>query len=68
MSYQDFIEVRPGKRSGKPCVKGTRITVYDVLEWFADGMSQDEIIEDFPHLTPEQLDACLAYAAERNIT
>ncbi|MFT6734318.1 MAG: hypothetical protein ACJAS9_002518 [Polaribacter sp.] len=65
MNYQDFIEITPGKRSGKPCVKNTRITVYDVLGWLANGMSRGEIIEDFPELTREQIQACLAYAAER---
>jgi len=65
MNYQDFIEITPGKRSGKPCVKNTRITVYDVLGWLANGMSREEIIEDFPELTREQIHACLAYAAER---
>ena len=65
MNYQDFIEITPGKRSGKPCVKNTRITVYDVLGWLANGMSREEIIVDFPELTREQINACLAYAAER---
>jgi len=65
MNYQDFIEITLGKRSGKPCVKNTRITVYDVLGWLANGMSRKEIIEDFPELTREQIQACLAYAAER---
>jgi len=65
MNYQDFIEITLGKRSGKPCVKNTRITVYDVLGWLANGMSREEIVEDFPELTREQIHACLAYAAER---
>ena len=65
MNYQDFIEITLGKRSGKPCVKNTRITVYDVLGWLANGMSRKEIIEDFPELTREQIQACLAFAAER---
>ena len=65
MNYQDIIEIIPGKRSGKPCIKNTRITVYDVLGWLASGMSQAEIIKDFPELTNEHLQACLAYAAER---
>ncbi|VAW60529.1 hypothetical protein MNBD_GAMMA08-1250 [hydrothermal vent metagenome] len=65
MSYQDVIEITAGKRSGKPCIKNTRITVYDVLGWLANGMSQDEIIEDYPELTPAHIQACLAYAAER---
>ena len=52
-------------RSGKPCVKGTRITVYDVLEYLAGGMSEDEILKDFPDLTQEDIRACLAFAAAR---
>ncbi|MBM3801844.1 MAG: DUF433 domain-containing protein [Acidimicrobiia bacterium] len=55
--------VNPGVRSGKPCVKGTRITVYDVLEYLAGGMSQDEILSDFPDLAREDIRACLAFAA-----
>ena len=65
MDYKDYIEITPGKRSGKPCVKGTRITVYDVLGWFAQGMTRDDIREDFPELSAEQVQACLAYAANR---
>jgi len=65
MNYREHIEIIPGKRSGKPCIKGTRITVYDVLEWLALGMSQQEIIEDYPELTVEQIMACLSYAADR---
>lgn len=65
MNYQHFIEIVPGKRSGKPCIKNTRITVYDVLGWLANGGSQQEIIEDYPELTIEHIQACLAYAAER---
>lgn len=65
MNYQDHIEIVAGKRSGKPCVKGTRITVYDVLGWLANGRSIDEIIGDYPELNREQIQACLAYAAER---
>lgn len=65
MSYQDYIEITPGKRSGKPCVKGSRITVYDVLGWMATGLTTDEIIDDYPELSSEQIQACLAYAAER---
>ncbi len=65
MNYQDIIEITPGKRSGKPCIKNTRITVYDVLGWLASGMTKKEIIKDFPELTPEHIQACLAYAAER---
>ncbi len=65
MEYQNFIEIIPGKRSGKPCIKNTRITVYDVLGWLANGMSQQEIIEDFPELSQADIQSCLAYAAER---
>ncbi len=64
-NYQDHIEITPGKRSGKPCIKGTRITVYDVLGWLAQGMSNGEILNDFPELNPNQIQACLAYAAQR---
>jgi len=65
MNYQDAIEITPGKRCGKPCIKNTRITVYDALEWLANGMSQDEIIDDYPELTTAHIQACLAFAAER---
>ncbi len=65
MNYQDYIEIIPGKRSGKPCIKGTRITVYDVLGWLASGMSTEDIIEDFPELNQQQIQSCLQYAAER---
>jgi uncharacterized protein (DUF433 family) len=59
------ITVEPGKRSGKPCVRGLRITVSDVLEYLASGMTEAEIIADFPELTSEDVRACLAFAAER---
>lgn len=65
MNCRDYIEIEPGKRSGKPSIKGTRITVYDVLGWLAHGMSVAGILEDFPELNTEQIQACLAYAAER---
>lgn len=65
MNYQDYLEITPGKRSGKPCLKGTRITVYDVLAWLAQGMSQEEIQEDFPEVQLEHIQASLAYAASR---
>jgi uncharacterized protein (DUF433 family) len=64
MNYQDYITIEPGKRSGKPCIRGLRITVYDVLEYLASGMTQTEILEDFPDLTAEDLRACLAFATE----
>jgi uncharacterized protein (DUF433 family) len=65
MNYQDIITLEPGKRGGKPCIRGMRITVYDVLEYLASGMSQQEILDDFPYLTEEDIRACLAYAADR---
>ena len=65
MNWQGRISVSPGVRSGKPCVKGTRITVYDVLEYLAGGMSENQILADFPDLTREDIRACLAFAAAR---
>jgi len=65
MRFEDFIEIRPGVRSGKPCFKGTRITVYDVLEYLAGGMTEQELLEEFPALTPDHLRAALAFAAAR---
>ena len=62
---QDRITVEPGQRSGKPCVRGMRITVSDVLEYLASGMMEAEILADFPDLTTEDIRACLAFAAER---
>jgi uncharacterized protein (DUF433 family) len=65
MNYKDRITMEPGKRGGKPCIRGMRITVYDVLSYLAAGMTYDEILEDFPYLTKEDILASLAYAAER---
>ena len=65
MNWQERISVNPLVRSGKPCVKGTRITAYDVLEYLAGGMSEDEILGDFPDLTRDDIRACLAFAAAR---
>ena len=65
MSWQDRITVTPGIRSGKPCIRGTRITVYDVLEYLAGGMTQAQLLGDFPDLTMEDIRACLAFAASR---
>lgn len=65
MDYRSIITVEPGKRGGKPCIRGMRITVQDVLEYLAGGMSQEEILADFPELTPEDIRACLAFAADR---
>ena len=63
--YSSIIKLNPEVRFGKPCVRNTRITVYDVLGWLAAGMSNEEIVEDFPELTVEDIKACLAYAADR---
>jgi uncharacterized protein (DUF433 family) len=65
MDYRKVITIEPGKMGGKPCVRGMRITVYDVLDYMASGMSEDEILHDFPDLTREDLRACLAFAADR---
>ncbi|MEX0647944.1 MAG: DUF433 domain-containing protein [Balneolaceae bacterium] len=65
MNWQNYITVNSSIRSGKPCVKGTRITVYDVLEYLAGGMREEEILADFPDLTREDIRACLAFAAAR---
>jgi uncharacterized protein (DUF433 family) len=63
--WRDLITMEPGKRGGRPCVRGMRITVYDVLSYLAAGMSEREILDDFPYLTADDIHACLAYAAER---
>ena len=63
--YRDIITIEPGKRSGKPCIRGMRITVYDILEYLASGMTEAEIFEDFSELTLEDIKACLAFAADR---
>lgn len=65
MDYRDIITIEPGKRSGKPTIRGMRITVQDVLEYLAGGMTEDEILADFPELTREDILACLAFAANR---
>jgi uncharacterized protein (DUF433 family) len=65
MRYQDRIVIDPAVRSGKPCVKGTRITVYDILEYLAGGMSETEILRDFPSLEREDIRAALEFAADR---
>ena len=65
MTYADIITIEPGKRGGKPCVRGLRITVYDVLEYLASGMTHAEIMKEFPFLTETDIRACLAYAADR---
>jgi uncharacterized protein (DUF433 family) len=63
--WRKLITIEPGKRGGRPCVRGMRITVYDVLSYLAAGMTQDEILADFPYLTADDIRACLSYAAER---
>jgi uncharacterized protein (DUF433 family) len=65
MDYSGIITMEPGKRGGKPCVRGLRITVYDVLDKLASGMSHEEILQDFPYLTEQDIRACLAFAADR---
>lgn len=65
MGWEGRIVVDPGIRSGKPCIKGTRITVYDVLEYLAGGMTQEQVLDDFPDLSLEDIRACLAFAAAR---
>jgi uncharacterized protein (DUF433 family) len=65
MDYSGIITIEPGKRSGKPCIRGLRVTVYDVLEYLASGMTPAEILRDFPFLTDVDIRACLAFAADR---
>jgi uncharacterized protein (DUF433 family) len=64
MKYQDYITIDPEKRGGKPCVRGLRITVYEVLEYLASDMTEAQILDDFPDLTKEDLKACIAFAAD----
>ena len=64
MDWRKIITIEPGKRSGKPCIRGIRMTVYDVLEYLAAGMTHAEILDDFPNLTEEDIRACLAFAAD----
>lgn len=64
-AWRSRITIEPGKRGGRPCIRGLRITVYDVLSYLAAGMTTAEILADFPYLTPEDIQACLAFAAER---
>ena len=64
-NYQNIITINPEKRFGKPCIRNTRISVYDVLSWLASGMSREKIISDFPEITQEDISACLSYAADR---
>ena len=65
MHYASIITIGPGKRGGKPCIRGLRITVYDVLDYLASGMTQSQILSDFPDLTAEDIPACLAFPADR---
>jgi uncharacterized protein (DUF433 family) len=65
MDYSSIITIEPGKRSGKPCIRGMRITVQDILEYLAGGMTEEQILADFPELTSADIKACLAFAADR---
>jgi len=65
IEIQKYIEIKPEKRFGKPTLKGTRISVYDVLNWLANGMSKEDIIKDFPEINQEMIQACLAFAASK---
>ncbi|WKJ89889.1 DUF433 domain-containing protein [Methylomonas montana] len=65
IDYRNIITLEPGKRGGKPCIHGLRITVYDVLAWLADGMTEAETLEDYPELETDDIRACLAFAANR---
>jgi uncharacterized protein (DUF433 family) len=65
MNYQGIITIEEGKRGGRPCIRGMRITVSDVLGWLAAGMSHEQIFADYPELTEDDIRACLAYAADR---
>jgi len=64
-NYREIITIEPGKRGGKPCIRGMRITVYDVLSYMASGMTIEEILDDFPYLTRDDIYACLSFAADR---
>jgi len=68
MQYESIITIEPGKRGGKPCIRGLRVTVYDVLEYLAAGMTQQQILLDFPYLTADDIKACLSFAAQRERT
>lgn len=65
MNYQDIITIEPGKRGGRPCIRGMRIAVADVLGWLATGITHEQILSDYPELTEADIRACLAYAADR---
>lgn len=66
MDYRGVITIEPGKRGGRPCIRGMRISVYDILGWLAAGMSAEQIVEEFPELTVQDIRAALAYAANRD--
>ena len=66
MNYRDIITIEPGKRGGRPCIRGMRITVYDILGWFAAGMTNEQIVDEYPELTLQVIRAALAYAADRD--
>jgi len=66
MDYRQIITIEPGKRGGRPCIRGMRISVYDILGWLAAGMTNEQIVEEFPELTVEDIRAALAYAADRD--
>lgn len=65
VDFRKYITIEPGKRAGKPCIRGLRITVYDILNMLAEGMTYDEIIDDFPKITREDILACIAFVAEK---
>jgi len=65
MDYRKIVTIEPGKMGGKPCIRGLRITVYDVLDYLAAGMTEAEMVHDFPDLTRDDIRACLAFAADR---
>ncbi|MEH2299195.1 MAG: DUF433 domain-containing protein [Nostoc sp.] len=65
MQYQNIITIEPGKRGGKPCIRGMRITVYDVLSYLASSMASEELLDDFPYLTQKDILVCLSYGADR---
>ena len=65
MNYREVISIEPGKRGGRPCIRGMRISIYDILGWLAAGMTNEQIIKEFPELTLEDIRAALAYAADR---
>ncbi|MBI1768464.1 MAG: DUF433 domain-containing protein [Bacteroidetes bacterium] len=65
MDYRKLITLEPGKRGGKPCIRNMRITVYDILNWFASGMTREDILQDFPELSNDDITAALMFAADR---